>query len=49
LVVLVEACTILANSLWSPLATNTLTGAPWCFCDPACTNYSCRFYRLGVP
>jgi hypothetical protein len=49
LVVLVEARTNLANFLWSPLATNTLTGAPWYFCDPDCTNYPCRFYGLGVP
>jgi hypothetical protein len=49
LVVVVEACTNLANPVWSPLQTNTLTGSPVYFSDPQWTNYPCRFYGLGVP
>ena len=49
LVVVVEACTNLANPVWSPLQTNTLTGDPVYFSDPQWTNYTCRFYGLGVP
>ncbi|MGD0260834.1 MAG: leucine-rich repeat domain-containing protein [Verrucomicrobiota bacterium] len=48
-VVVVEACTNLANPVWSPLQTNTLTGAPVYFSDPQWTNYARRFYGLGVP
>jgi BspA type Leucine rich repeat region (6 copies) len=47
--VVVEACTSLANPLWSPVATNTLSnGLSW-FSDPQCTNYSSRFYRIRSP
>jgi hypothetical protein len=49
LVVVVEACTNLANPLWSPMETNTLTGSPVYFTDPTWTNYTRRFYGLGVP
>jgi hypothetical protein len=45
----VEACTNLANPVWSPLQTITLTGSPVYFSDPAWTNYPARFYGLGVP
>jgi len=47
--VVVEACTNLANPIWSPVATNTLTGGPSYFCDPQWTNYPGRFYRLRSP
>jgi hypothetical protein len=33
---------------WLPLATNTLGSSPLYFCDPGCTNFSKRFYRLLV-
>jgi hypothetical protein len=47
--VVVEACTNLANSTWSSVTTNTLTGG-WCyFSDPQWTNYPGRFYRLRSP
>jgi hypothetical protein len=46
IVVVVEASTNLANSTWSPLRTNTLTGGSYYFSDPQWTNYSSRFYRL---
>jgi hypothetical protein len=44
--VLVEATTNLAIPVWSPLATNTLTGGSSYFSDPQWTNYPGRFYRL---
>ncbi|MGA3143846.1 MAG: leucine-rich repeat domain-containing protein [Verrucomicrobiota bacterium] len=49
LVVVVEACTNLANPVWSPVATNTLTGGTSYFSDPKWTNYSSRFYRFRSP
>jgi hypothetical protein len=44
--VLVEATTNLAIPVWSPLATNTLTGGSSYFSDPQWMNYPGRFYRL---
>lgn len=49
IVVVVEACTDLANPVWSPLRTNTLTDGPSYFNDPQWTNYPARFYRLRSP
>jgi hypothetical protein len=49
LIVVVEACTNLANPIWYPLATNTLTGGSYYFNDPQWTNYPSRFYRLRSP
>jgi hypothetical protein len=49
LVIVVEACTNLANPTWSPVATNTLTGGSCYFSDPQWTNYAARFYRLRSP
>jgi hypothetical protein len=49
LVVVVEACTNLANPTWSPLQTNTLTDGSVYFSDPRWTNYTRRFYGLGMP
>jgi hypothetical protein len=49
LVVVVEACTSLANPIWSPAGTNTLTGGSSYFSDPQWTNYPSRFYRLRWP
>jgi hypothetical protein len=48
-VVVVEACTDLANPVWLPVATNTLTGGTSYFSDPQCTNYPARYYRLHSP
>jgi hypothetical protein len=48
-VVVVEACTDLANAIWSPVRTNTLTGSSSYFSDPQWTNYPNRFYRLRSP
>jgi hypothetical protein len=49
LVIVVEACTDLANRSWSPVSTNTLTGGSSYFSDPQWTNYPARFYRLRSP
>lgn len=48
-VIVVEACTNLANPIWSPLQTNTLTSDSLYFSDPEWTNYPSRFYRLRSP
>jgi hypothetical protein len=48
LVVVVEACTNLANPVWAPLATNTLTTGSAYFSDPQWTNYPGRYYRLRM-
>jgi hypothetical protein len=47
--VAVEACTNLANPIWSPVRTNTLTNGTSYFSDPQWTNYPGRFYRLRSP
>jgi inosine-uridine nucleoside N-ribohydrolase len=49
LVIVVEACTNLADPAWSPVGTNTLTGGSSYFSDPRWTNYPARFYRLRSP
>jgi hypothetical protein len=49
MVIVVDACTNLANPTWSPLATNTLTSGSSYFSDPQWTNYPGRFYRLRWP
>ena len=47
--IVVEACTNLANPVWSPLQTNTLTSDTLYFSDPAWTNYPARHYRIRWP
>jgi hypothetical protein len=47
--VVVEACTSLANPIWCPVGTNTLTDGASYFIDPQWTNYPARFYRLRSP
>jgi hypothetical protein len=49
LVIMVEACTNLANGSWSPIFTNTLVNGSVYFSDPEWTNYPERFYRLTMP
>jgi BspA type Leucine rich repeat region (6 copies) len=54
LVIVVEACTNLANPIWSPVSTNTLntfigTNGISYFSDPQWTNYPCRFYGFSWP
>jgi formylglycine-generating enzyme required for sulfatase activity len=46
MVFVVEACTNLADPVWSPVATNTLTGDSSYFGDHNWTNCPRRFYRL---
>jgi hypothetical protein len=45
----VEACTGLANPIWTPLQTNTLPTDTFYFSDPQWTNYPARFYRVRSP
>ncbi len=47
--VIVEACTNLANPVWSQVSTNALFGGSVYFSDPQWTNYPSRFYRLRSP
>jgi hypothetical protein len=47
--VVVQAATNLANPVWIPVSTNTLTGGTSYFSDPQWTNYPARFYRLRSP
>jgi hypothetical protein len=47
--VVVEAATNLANPVWNPVSTNTLTGGTNHFSDPQWMNYPGRFYRLRSP
>ena len=44
--VVVEASTTLANPVWSPVSTNTLTDGWTYFSDAEWTNYPARFYRV---
>jgi hypothetical protein len=45
--VVVQASTDLSNRVWTPIATNTLTGGTSYFSDSQWTNYPARFYRLS--
>jgi hypothetical protein len=47
--VVVEACSNLANPVWQPVQTNTLTSDSVYFSDPQLANYPARFYRLHSP
>jgi hypothetical protein len=47
--VVVEAATDLANPVWSPLQTLTLTGDSIHFSDPQWTMHPVRVYRLRAP
>jgi hypothetical protein len=49
MVVVVEACTNLANHTWLPLRTNTFGDGPLYFSDPQWTNYPARLYRIRWP
>jgi hypothetical protein len=46
MVVTVEACTNLANPVWIPVSTNTLTNGSSYFTDLEWANHRSRFYRL---
>ena len=45
-VVVVEACTDLADPVWSPVSTHTLTGGTATFTDPDWAQNPARFYRV---
>ncbi|MGA2174409.1 MAG: leucine-rich repeat domain-containing protein [Verrucomicrobiota bacterium] len=47
--IVVEACTNLANSVWTSLRTLTLTNGSIYFSDFKWTNYPCRYYRIAAP
>jgi hypothetical protein len=47
--VVVEVCTNLADPVWSPVATNSLTGGSFYFSEPLQTNISGRYYRVISP
>jgi hypothetical protein len=47
--VVIKACTNLVNPVWTPVATNTLTGGSSYFNDPDWTNYPARFYGFSMP
>jgi hypothetical protein len=49
LVIVVEACTNLANHVWLPVGTNSLTSGSSYFSDPQWTNYPARLYRVRSP
>jgi hypothetical protein len=45
----VEACTNLANPVWTTLQSLTLTNGLVYFSEPLQTNSSGRFYRISAP
>ena len=47
--IVVEACTNLANPVWTPLTNVTLTNGSFYFSDTQWTNYPGRFYGIGFP
>jgi hypothetical protein len=49
MVVVVEACTNLANPIWSPVSTNALATGSSYFSDAQSAKYPRRFYRLRSP
>jgi hypothetical protein len=50
LAIVVEACTNLANPVWLPMSTNTLSASGVAsFSDPQRANYPKRYYRFSAP
>jgi hypothetical protein len=47
--IVVEACSNLANSIWTPLTNITLTNGLFYFNEPLQTNAAGRFYRIRSP
>jgi hypothetical protein len=47
--IVVEACANLANPVWTPLQTLTLTNGLFYFSEPVQTNSSGRYYRISSP
>ena len=48
-VIVVDACTDLANPLWTALKTNTLSSDSYYFSDPQWADSPRRFYRIRSP
>ena len=48
-VIVVEVNTDLADPVWTPVGTNTLSGGSSYFSDPEWKNNSRRFYRVRAP
>lgn len=48
-IVVVEACTNLAEGKWIPVQTNTSISGSFSFTDQQSTNYPNRYYRLSMP
>jgi len=44
-----EASTALANTVWSPISTNSLSSGSCYFSDPVWKKYPSRFYRIRWP
>jgi hypothetical protein len=49
LVLVVKACANLAEPVWTPLQTVTLTNGSFHFTEPFQSNIAARFYGLGFP
>jgi hypothetical protein len=47
--IVVEACTNLANPVWTPLTNMTLTNGSVYFSDPNWSSFSVRYYGIGFP
>jgi hypothetical protein len=47
--IVVEACTNLANPIWSPLQAATLDNGMFFFSEPVQTNSAARYYRISSP
>ncbi|NLX25980.1 MAG: hypothetical protein GXY61_08500, partial [Lentisphaerae bacterium] len=47
--VVIEACSNLAEGIWIPLRTNTLSSGTLQFNDPEWTNHPSRIYRISGP
>jgi hypothetical protein len=47
--IMIEACTNLAEGVWIPLQTNTLSSGALQFNDPGWTNHPSRIYRISGP
>jgi len=45
----VQATTNLANPVWTPVYTNSLTNGWFHFSDPQWSNYPGRYYRVAIP
>ncbi len=47
--IVVEACTNLANPVWTPVQSMTVTNGLVYFTDPNWSNYPTRYYGIGFP